>query len=70
MEEVFVLQHERELDGCDEVKFIGVYRTADLAEAAAARLRLQPGFKDYPNSFTVDGYSLDTDHWTEGFFTD
>ncbi len=70
MDEVFVLQHERQLDGCDEVKFIGAYRSAQLAQGAIDRLRLQPGFKDHPNGFTVNRYSIDEDNWTEGFVTD
>jgi homoserine kinase type II len=70
MDEVFVLQHERQLDGCDEVKFIGVYRSARLADEAVLRLRLQPGFKDHRDGFTVDRYRLYEDSWAEGFVTD
>lgn len=66
---VFVLQHSHELDGCDETKFIGVYSSLSSAEEAKQRLRLQPGFKNYPDDFSVDAYELDVDHWKEGFIS-
>jgi homoserine kinase type II len=67
--EVFVVQHSHDLDGCDETKLIGVYRTQSAADAAIARLRKQPGFRERPEAFAVDRYRLDEDHWTEGFIT-
>lgn len=69
MSTVFVLQHEYERDGVDNVKFIGVYSTHQNAEAAVERMRLQPGFSSYPDGFCIDEYELDRDHWVEGFFT-
>ena len=39
---VFLLQHTRESeDDCEHTKVIGVYSTADLAEAALERVRNQ-----------------------------
>ena len=67
---VYVLQHSYDLGGCDETKLIGVYASTTSAEAAIQRLRLQPGFRDHGDHFTVDAYELDNDHWTEGFTTD
>jgi len=67
---VFVVQHSYELDGCGETKFIGVYTTRQAAEDAIRRLKLTPGFRDHPADFSVDGYPLDLDHWTEGFVTE
>ena len=32
-----------------------------------ARLRQQPGFRDWPDGFTVSSYRLGVDHWSEGF---
>lgn len=67
---VYVLQHEYEAaSGSDEVKLIGVYRSRERAEAAAERLRSQPGFVDHPDGFCIDEYALDGDNWTEGFFS-
>jgi len=69
MPKVFVLQHEYEWCNRDEVKFIGVYATRDDAQAAVDRLCAQPGFRNWPNGFSVDGYELGVDHWIEGFIT-
>ena len=70
MTRVYVLQHEYELEnGVENVKLIGVYSTRQNAEAAIERLRAQAGFSSYPDGFCIDEYSLDRDHWAEGFFT-
>ena len=65
MESAFLLQHER--PDTEDVKVIGLYSSEAAARAAIERLRLQPGFSDYPNGFTIDRYKLDQDNWTEGF---
>jgi hypothetical protein len=68
--DVFVVQHVHELDLDDEdVKFIGVYSSEQAANAAVARLSSQPGFRDATSGFHVDRYTVDQDHWTEGFVT-
>ena len=67
MKTVFVLEHSYEQDFCEETKFIGVYATNELAQAAIERLKLQSGFRDRPNDFCIEEYELDKDHWTEGF---
>lgn len=64
---VFVLQHEYEWCDRDEVKFIGVYANLNDAELTVERLRAQPGFRDWPDGFTIDTYEVGKDHWTEGF---
>ncbi len=69
MTEVFVLQHEYELDDHDETKLIGVYSSRSEAEAAVKRLSTQPGFSDHADGFSIDTYPLDQDHWQEGFAT-
>ena len=56
---VFVFQHEHELDGYDEVKFIGVYSTARRGRAAVARAKRLPGFRDHPGGFSVDAREVD-----------
>jgi hypothetical protein len=66
---VFVVQHQHDLDGCDEVKFIGVYSTARRGRAAVARAKRLPGFRDHPEGFSVDPYEVDRSHWVEGFKT-
>ncbi len=68
MNSVFLVQHSYETEsGCDEIKLIGVYSNQLEAEKAVERLRLQPGFMDYPNCFHINQYELNEDHWREGF---
>ena len=69
MDYVYLLWHTHELDERDDAKFIGVYRTEDDARAAITRLRVQPGFRRFPDGFKVEKYALNEDHWTEGFLT-
>ena len=69
MSEVFVLQHEYELDGHDETKLIGVYSSRSAAEAAIKRLSAQPGFSDHTDGFSIDSFPVNQDHWEEGFGT-
>jgi hypothetical protein len=67
---VFLLWHVRELPGGEEdSKFIGVYSTRALAEAAQKRATLLPGFRDAPKGFTIDSHEVDRDEWREGFVT-
>jgi hypothetical protein len=69
MATVFILQHERPETGdrTEDVKFIGAYSSRASAQLAVDRLRSQPGFRDYPDDFSIDEYEIDKDHWTEGF---
>jgi hypothetical protein len=81
MSTVFVLQHCHVLpSGDDDSKLIGIYTTREAAEAAVARLRIQPGFRERPrivdaevdqdaNGFYIDEYKIDEDHWREGYVT-
>jgi len=57
-----------EEDG-DDVKLIGVYSTVELAMAAIDRSRGLEGFRDEPDCFIADPYTLDQDHWTDGFIS-
>ncbi len=68
MDSVFVVFHEYEMSaGHDDSKFIGVYASKELAEAAVTRVIKQPGFCDYPKGFSIDKYEINKDHWQEGF---
>jgi len=67
---VFVVEHvHKSSPDVEDVKFIGVYSTADAAGAAVERARSLPGFAESPDGFHVGAYQLDKDHWTEGFVT-
>jgi hypothetical protein len=64
---VFVVHHEYQRDDDrDETKLIGVYSTEAKAKSAIERLRVLPGFSECPDSFTVDCYPIDAEHWIEG----
>lgn len=82
MKTVFIVQHLRLTPSGqrEDIKLIGVYRSLETAHAAVEKLKIQPGFCDYPRllnplvddeeqGFYVDEYELDKDHWAEGFFT-
>jgi hypothetical protein len=65
---VYLLQHVRECsDGHDDVKVIGVYSTTKAASAAIERLSTKPGFREFPEGFSIDSYEMDRDHWVDGF---
>ena len=69
--DTFVLQHVHVLDEDEEdVKMIGVYSSQEAAEAAIARMRLLPGFREAPDGFNIDRYQLDEDNWTSGYITE
>jgi hypothetical protein len=65
MQPLFVLFHDPPETG--RVKVIGIYSSHALAEAAMQRTRVLPGFIDHPDSFIIDRYDVDKDHWPRGF---
>lgn len=68
MDRAYLLQHGRYDDGdAADVRVIGVYSSRSAAQAAIERLKEQPGFRDFPDAFTIDEYRLDDDNWADGF---
>jgi hypothetical protein len=68
--DVFLLWHVDEIpDGEEDAKLIGVYATAEDAEAARLRVLQQPCFRNLPEGFQVDRYTVDEDQSTEGYVT-
>ncbi|MBS0253645.1 MAG: hypothetical protein JSS36_00160 [Proteobacteria bacterium] len=65
MAKIFIVQHENPETA--DVKLIGVYSSHDAANSAVARLTVQPGFRGHPNGFSIDCYTIDKDHWVEGY---
>jgi hypothetical protein len=64
---VFVVHHEYQRDDDqDETKLIGIYSSEAKAKLAIERLRVLPGFSEWPDGFSVDCYPIDADHWIEG----
>ena len=68
MDSVWLLWFEQEQQGGEDTELlIGVYWTEADALAAKERLKNQPGFREYPDGFTISQYEIGRDHWTEGF---
>lgn len=57
-----------EEDG-DDLKILGVYSSEVRANERIQRARELPGFRDEPNCFYINGYTLDQDEWIDGFVT-
>ncbi|WP_433618322.1 DUF7336 domain-containing protein [Dactylosporangium sp. CA-139114] len=57
-----------EEDG-DDLKILGAYSTEQKAQARITSARELPGFRDEPDCFLIDAYTLDEDRWAEGFST-
>jgi hypothetical protein len=49
--------------------FIGVYSSLEKVEVAKARIRLRPGYRDFPEGFRVDCYKADEDYDDPMFLT-
>jgi hypothetical protein len=64
-----LLWHMRDFGDEETFKLLGVFSSAEQAEEARKAVHDQPGFRDYPLGFVIDGYALDERHWTEGFVT-
>ncbi len=68
---VYTLEHKYDREnGCEEVKFIGVYSDRAGAEKTIEKLKDQPGFRDYPSGFHLEETPIDVVFWTEGFVPD
>jgi hypothetical protein len=68
VDSVFLLWHIHKIaDGNDDEKLIGVYQTEGEARAAISRLRDKPGFSQTLDGFQIVSYTLNEDHWTEGY---
>ena len=51
----------------DDFKIVGVYSSSEAALNGIERTRKLAGFKDEPDCFIVDTYTLDEDCWTDGY---
>ncbi|WP_236208969.1 DUF7336 domain-containing protein [Pseudomonas tohonis] len=64
---IYLLQHLIEREDGEDAKIIGIYSSTELANAAALKLSLAPGFKGAPQGFSIDAYELDKTFWQDGF---
>jgi len=70
MTDVFIVFFDRWLpSGEDDERLLGVYSTAEKAEAALARFKVDPEFRDYPECLEADPFTLDDTSFKEGFIT-
>lgn len=68
MNSVYVLQHFREGEESEDVKLIGIFSSEEKAKKIVVGLLKKPGFKDYPDGFSIEEYQIDNDiEWKEGF---
>ena len=65
----FSILAEQEFDEDADYKSIGIYSSHSLAEAAIARLRDKPGFRDWPDGFRIFKRRLDRDTWVDGYIS-
>jgi hypothetical protein len=69
--EVYMLWFTRDRDEDPEIEIIvGMYETEADAQAAM-RLRVdKPGFRDFPDGFHIDSWTLGQSSWDDGFVVD
>jgi hypothetical protein len=53
----------------DDVKLLGVYSSHEKAQERIVRARPLPGFRDEPQCFYIEPFTVDADEWKEGFET-
>jgi hypothetical protein len=70
MSEVYEVRHEF-VDKEDDTYFtiVGVFSTRELANAAVARARDEPIFRDVLGEFVIYPRQLDAAGWDSGFFS-
>ena len=69
-EKMYVVHHSYGDNESETYKLIGVFRNEKLALGAIEVLRQRPGFRDYPECFSVDTYQLNEVCWGERFGPD
>ena len=70
MNTVFLIHHvARDGQPDEDTKLLGVYSDRQQAHAALTRFLKLPGFRDDQAGFLLEEYTLNEDHWTEGFVT-
>lgn len=67
MDNVFILHHTYGDSESESYKLLGVFSTEDRANSEIPKYLKLPGFKEFPDGFTVTKYSLDEPHWLSGF---
>jgi len=63
MNSVYLLWHMHALNGDDDEKLIGVYRSGQDAKTAIEGLKNKPGFIETHADVLIEEYELNRDHW-------
>ena len=66
---VYLLWHQHDPDDDDTAMLLGVYSTRERAQVRKASASILPGFRRFPDAFTIDEYIVDADYWIDGFVT-
>jgi len=69
MSKVYLIQHTYSMNENEETKSVGIYENRLVAENALEKLKILPGFRDYPNCFSIDEYIVNQNYWPSGFVT-
>lgn len=73
MKVVYLLQHSYDTGDSfeyTETKIIGIYSSREIAEQKINEYLNLPGFCNFGrDTFYIDAYELDKDHWDEGFIS-
>lgn len=70
MKTIWQLHHVHEQpDGCEDIKQIGIFASEGEARAAVEKVKLEPGFREYPNDFVLGEVSLGYVAFEQGFVT-
>ena len=64
---IYLLTHFRNEEELDGFKTIGLFSSEEKAQEAIERLKPLPGFRDYPENFSIAGYEVDKTFWVGGF---
>jgi hypothetical protein len=67
MDTVYILWHVHSVDGTEDEKLIGVYRSEEDAGAVVLKLKDKAGFRETQDGFSIDRYPLNRTFWEEGF---
>ncbi|MGM9979052.1 MAG: hypothetical protein ACI33J_09665 [Clostridium sp.] len=64
---LYLLEHNRKINGYDELKTLGIYSSEEEAKKVILEYKKLPGFKDYLDEFRITEYKIDKKYCIEGF---
>ena len=64
---LYLIEHNRKVNGFYEGKMIGIVSTREKAEKIVKEYEKKKGFKEYKNGFKIKKIKLDKDYYENGF---